>query len=51
MPWLSPTRAWCGPSQEDPGLLLGVNTYKGHITYQAVADSLGRPYKPFKELL
>ena len=26
---------------DDPGLLLGVNTYKGHITSQPVADSLG----------
>ncbi|HKI06740.1 MAG TPA: alanine dehydrogenase [Thermoanaerobaculia bacterium] len=38
-------------AQEDPGLLLGVNTYKGHITYQAVADSLGQPYKDFRELV
>ncbi len=36
---------------EDPGLLPGINTYKGHITNKPVADSLGRPYKPFKELL
>ncbi len=36
---------------DDPGLLLGVNTYKGHITYEAVAESQGRPYKAFKELL
>jgi alanine dehydrogenase len=38
-------------AQEDPGLLLGVNTYKGHITYEAVAESQGRPYKAFKELV
>jgi len=38
-------------AQEDPGLLLGVNTYKGHITYEAVAESQGRPYKPFKDLV
>ena len=37
--------------QGDPGLLLGVNTYRGHITYQAVADSQGRPYKAFTELV
>lgn len=36
---------------EDPGLLPGVNTFKGHITNKPVADSLGRPYRPFKELL
>jgi alanine dehydrogenase len=38
-------------AQEDPGLLLGVNTYRGHITYQAVADSQGRPYRAFTELI
>jgi alanine dehydrogenase len=38
-------------AQDDPGLLLGVNTYKGHITYEAVAESQGRPYKPFKDLV
>ena len=36
---------------DDPGLLPGINTYKGYITNKPVADSLGRPYKPFKELL
>ncbi len=38
-------------SKDDPGLLLGINTYKGHITYQAVADSQNRPYKPIGDLL
>ena len=36
---------------DDPGLLLGVNTYKGHITYEAVAESQGRPYTPFRDLV
>jgi alanine dehydrogenase len=36
---------------EDPGLLAGVNTYAGHITCEPVAESLGRPYKPLRELL
>jgi alanine dehydrogenase len=36
---------------EDPGLLPGVNTYKGHITNLPVAESQKRPYKAFKELL
>jgi alanine dehydrogenase len=36
---------------EDPGLLPGVNTFKGHIANQPVAESQKRPYKPFKELL
>ena len=29
----------------------GVNTYKGHITYQAVAESQGLPYKSVDELI
>jgi alanine dehydrogenase len=37
--------------KEDPGLLLGVNTFAGHITYRAVAESQGKAYKPFSELL
>lgn len=36
---------------EDAGLLPGVNTYKGHITNQPVAESQGRPYKAFKDLM
>jgi alanine dehydrogenase len=36
---------------EDPGLLAGVNTYAGHITCEPVAESLGRPYRPLRELL
>ncbi|HBL28844.1 MAG TPA: alanine dehydrogenase, partial [Acidobacteria bacterium] len=36
---------------DDAGLLLGVNTFKGHITYEAVATSQGRPFKAFKDLL
>jgi alanine dehydrogenase len=29
----------------DPGLLEGLNTYQGNITYKAVADSQGRKFK------
>ena len=29
----------------------GVNTYRGHITYQAVAESQGRPYKDLRAIL
>jgi alanine dehydrogenase len=36
---------------EDPGLAEGVNVYKGSITYKAVADSQGQPYKALNELL
>ena len=35
----------------DPGLLEGLNTYKGHITYKAVANSQGRPYKEAAKLV
>lgn len=36
---------------DDPGLRAGINTFKGHITYQAVAESQGRPYRDVTELL
>ena len=36
---------------EDPGLAEGVNVYNGAITYKAVAESQGRPYKALNELL
>lgn len=35
----------------DPGLKEGVNTYKGHITYAAVAESQKKPSKPVSDLL
>jgi alanine dehydrogenase len=34
----------------DPALAKGVNTYKGHITYKAVAEGLGLEYRPLTEL-
>ena len=34
-----------------PSIALGVNTYKGWITYKAVAEGLDMPYKPLSELL
>ena len=37
--------------KNDPGLMEGLNTYKGAVTYQGVADALGLPYTPAKELL
>jgi alanine dehydrogenase len=36
---------------DDPGLLAGVNTYRGAITCPPVAESQDRPYRPFVELL
>ncbi|MBC1516162.1 alanine dehydrogenase [Listeria immobilis] len=37
--------------KKDPYLLRGLNTYQGHITYQAVADSLGLVYTDNKQLI
>lgn len=37
--------------RKDPGLLEGVNTYGGKLTYQAVAESQGREYTPLDQLL
>lgn len=37
--------------KDDPALLLGLNTYKGHVTYKAVADGLNKEYVPAEELL
>ena len=37
--------------QDDAGLAEGVNTYRGHITYEAVAESQDKPYRPLSELL
>lgn len=36
---------------QDESLLLGLNTYKGYVTYKAVADSLDLEYKSAIELL
>ena len=35
----------------DPALWRAVNTYRGRIVHQGVADSLGRPWTPLEELL
>jgi alanine dehydrogenase len=35
----------------DPGLAKGVNTYKGQITYPAVAEAFGLEYTPLEALL
>ena len=35
----------------DAGLREGVNTYAGHITYEAVAESQGLPFRPVSELI
>ena len=35
----------------DPALAKGVNTLAGNVTYPAVADAFGLPYKPLQELL
>ncbi|WP_166239223.1 alanine dehydrogenase [Paenibacillus turpanensis] len=37
--------------RENAALALGVNTYRGHVTHRAVAESVNKPYKPLAELL
>ncbi len=37
--------------REDHSLFLGVNSYKSHITYEAVAEACGVEYKPLSVLL
>lgn len=37
--------------QRDPGLRAGVNTFRGELTYAAVAQAQNRPYRPVSELL
>jgi alanine dehydrogenase len=37
--------------RSDANLKNGVNTYQGQITYEAVAESQGREYKPLDDLL
>lgn len=33
-----------------PDLALGVNTYRGHVTYKAVAEALNQPHHPLESL-
>lgn len=33
---------------EDPGLMKGLNTYRGQVTYQAVAEYFGLDYAPYE---
>src|SRR6185312_213461 len=37
--------------KSDEGLRAGVNTYRGALTYAAVAEAQSRPYKPWGELI
>ncbi|HZQ91177.1 MAG TPA: alanine dehydrogenase [Terriglobales bacterium] len=46
--------AQMGPAaaiKSDPGIREGVNTFAGHVTYPAVAQSQGKPSKPVTELI
>lgn len=38
-------------SAKDPALALGVNTYRGEVVNEPVADALGRPHRPLAEAL
>lgn len=35
----------------DPAFARGVNTYRGHVTHKAVADTLNMPYVPVEDLV
>jgi alanine dehydrogenase len=37
--------------RDDPGLLEGLNVYKGKVTYKGVADAHKLPYTPAKEVI
>jgi alanine dehydrogenase len=37
--------------RSDAGLAEGLNVFEGHVTYRAVADAQGIPYRPILELL
>lgn len=37
--------------REDPSFAAGVNTYRGHVTCEPVAESQGRDHTPLEELL
>lgn len=37
--------------REDHGFKLGLNTYKGYVTYEAVAQALNKPYKSIDSLI
>jgi alanine dehydrogenase len=42
---------WPDAILNDPALKKGVNTYKGHITYPAVAQAFNLEYVPIEKLL
>jgi alanine dehydrogenase len=37
-------------AQTDRAIARGINTWKGHVTYQAVAHAVGLPYTALSEL-
>ncbi|GBC77860.1 Alanine dehydrogenase [bacterium HR08] len=39
-----------GAIRSDPGLRLGVNTYRGYVTHPAVAESQGLEYTPLEDI-
>ncbi len=42
---------FAGAVGADRALALGVNAYRGHLTYQAVAEAFGMPFTPLATLL
>ncbi|EGC98966.1 alanine dehydrogenase, partial [Burkholderia sp. TJI49] len=44
-------KGWKRAIADDPHLRAGLNVCDGHITYEAVAQALGRPYVPATDML
>lgn len=44
-------QGFCEAVRQDAALRKGVNTYAGHVTYQAVAEAFGMPFIPLEGLL
>jgi alanine dehydrogenase len=44
-------RGFAAAVQANTALRRGVNTYRGHLTHRAVAESLGLPWTPLEQLL
>jgi alanine dehydrogenase len=40
-----------GALASNPDLAKGVNTYRGNVTYRAVADAFGLEYTPLEKIL
>ncbi|MHC5020510.1 MAG: alanine dehydrogenase [Planctomycetota bacterium] len=44
-------KGWIRAAREDAGLARGINTLRGHITHEGVAEAFNREYTPIETLL